>query len=64
VPPVPAIAASPPIASPEPRKKPRRSIPFEALFTKIGVRPDLRVYPLVFFLSIVFLPDPAVLEKL
>jgi hypothetical protein len=63
-PPVAAIAAKPPIARPDPRKKPRRSMPFDPLFTMIGERPDRRVYPLVFFLSIFFLPYPVLPDEL
>jgi hypothetical protein len=55
-PPVAAIAVKPPIARPEPRKKPRLSTVLLPFFTVIGELPDRRVCPLVFLLSMVFLP--------
>jgi hypothetical protein len=62
-PPVAAIAVNPPIAKPDPRKKLRRSIALAPLLTMTGDLPDLRVYPFVFFLSILFLLDPASPEE-
>jgi hypothetical protein len=53
VPPVAAIAASPPIARPEPRRNARRSTEALAASDRILVRWERRAIPLVFFLNIV-----------
>ena len=56
VPPVAATAARPPMARPDPRRNARRSTEAFATSDRIEVRWGRRATPLVFFLSMVFLP--------